>query len=65
MPEVDPRLLVKVAIMDAIDDLIRAKAAELPRERLAVFIEERNRVAELLGRPRFDAVELLVAGTDD
>ena len=65
MPDVDPRLLVKVAIMDAIDDLIRAKAGELPRERLDAFIEERNRIAELLNRPRFDAVALLVAGTDD
>lgn len=65
MPEVDPHLTAKVAIMDAIDALIREKAAELERPELQALVEERNRVAELLERPAFDAVELLVGGVDD
>jgi hypothetical protein len=65
MAEVDPDLMVKTAILDAIDALIRERARELDREALDAFVRERNRVADLFGRPRFDAVELLVPGVDD
>jgi hypothetical protein len=67
-PEPDPRLLVKVAIMDAIDAMIRERAARtggLAPGEVEAFVAERNRVARCLGRPEFDAVELLVGGTDD
>jgi hypothetical protein len=67
-PEPDPRLLIRVAIMDAIDAMIRERAARkggLSPDEVEAFVAERNRVARCLGRPAFDAVELLVGGTDD
>ena len=67
-PESDPNLLVRVAIMDAIDAMIRERAARkgsLAPEEVEAYVAERNRVARCLGRPEFDVVELLVGGTDD
>jgi hypothetical protein len=66
LPELE--LLVRTAIMDAIDDMIRERAAGPDRpshDELAAYIGERNRVAAFLGRPTFDAVGLLRKGTDD
>lgn len=67
MPEPDPILLARVAIMDAIDAMIRAQAAEpeISDGLLETLIAERNRVARLLGRPEFTAPDLLARGVDD
>ena len=70
MPAAEPDLdlLIKVAITDAIDDMIRARAAGkdgLDREEIEAYVAARNRVARFLGRPEFNAAELLVGGTDD
>ena len=66
-PEPDPILLARVAIMDAIDAVIRARAAEseISDALLAILIDERHRIARLLGRPEFTAPELLARGVDD
>ncbi|MEK0083468.1 hypothetical protein [Benzoatithermus flavus] len=66
-PEPDPILLARVAIMDAIDAVIRARAAEseISDALLAILIDERNRIARLLGRPEFTAPDLLARGVDD
>jgi hypothetical protein len=66
-PEPDPVLLARVAIMDAIDAIIRERAGrtDVPDKALAALIAERNRVARLLGRPEFGAADLLARGVDD
>jgi hypothetical protein len=69
MPGADQeRLLAQDAIMDAIDDMIRARAATRDggaRDELEALLAERNRVARCLGRPEFTAADLLLRGTDD
>jgi hypothetical protein len=68
MPEPAPSLLIRDAIMDAIDEMIRSRAAgrdRLEPDELEAWIAERNRIAEALGRPAFEAADLLVRGTDD
>jgi hypothetical protein len=64
-PDPDPAFRIRTAILDAVDGLIRREAKALRPEELEAFVAERNRVAELLGRPRFTAVDLLVPGRDD
>lgn len=67
-PDLDPRILIHVAFLDAIDELIRERCGgrRTPdAQALARWVEERNRVARLLGRPEFDAAEILVRGEDD
>ena len=68
MAEPASHLLIRDAIMDAIDGMIRDRAARPerlePGEREA-WVAERNRVAEALGQPAFGAADLLVRGTDD
>lgn len=66
-PEPDPLLLARTAIMDAIDAMIRERAAEpeVADTALQALIAERNRVARLLGRPEFSAPDLLARGVDD
>jgi hypothetical protein len=65
--EPDPLLLVRTAIMDAIDAAIRERAGrpEVEDAFLEALIAERNRVARLLGRPEFSAPDLLARGVDD
>jgi hypothetical protein len=68
MAEPASRLLIRDAIMDAIDGMIRDRAAgpeRLEPGELEAWVAERNRVAEALGRPAFGAADLLVRGTDD
>jgi hypothetical protein len=62
------RLLAQDAIMEAIDDMIRRRAAAhggSARGGLEVLLAERNRVARCLGRPEFTAADLLLRGIDD
>jgi hypothetical protein len=69
MPGADQeRLLAQDAIMDAIDDMIRARAAARDgpdRDEFDALLAERNRVARCLGRAEFTAPDLLLRGTDD
>jgi hypothetical protein len=62
------RLLAQDAIMDAIDDMIRARATArdvADSDELDALLTERNRVARCLGRAEFAAADLLLRGTDD
>ena len=69
MPVADrERLLAQDAIMEAIDDMIRARAAAHgggARGELEALLAERNRVARCLGRPEFTSADVLRRGTDD
>ncbi len=68
MPEPEMRPLIQDAIMDAVDNMIRARAAArdgADRDELDALVAERNRVARFLGRPEFTAADLLLRGVDD
>ena len=69
MPDAEQeRLLAQDAIMDAVDDIIRARAAARDgrdRDELDALLTERNRVARCLGRPEFTSADVLLRGTDD